>query len=453
MPIWKVLKNKTLLYTLAVFFVTFGLYSFNLIDDYKRSIARHNHRRMITTRDAFPNTFIPYTLLKHKTFSFDQIMNAVHLTQDTIKMPFYLVKVGESYFSKYPIFTGVMATPIYAIPILLNKIPGFTYHEHVIKVLFLGRVAASFYAAGSVTLFYLLLETISKIKKEESSRAWKFIFTAFYAFGTTTFTISSRSLWQHAPAQFLITGIVLLLFWGLKNPKAIKWCGLLLGMTVLCRPPAIFLAIIISGYVFLYYRKESLKYILYTIPTITFLLLYNYFVFGNPFSEGYQAVGDTHFTPNVIEGVIGLLISPTRGILFVSPPLLLGIAYMVDVIRNWKLKSGSFRQTATYSTLMLILLISLCVQLLVVGSWWCWWGADSFGYRMLTEFLPIMGLFAYEATKNLTQKLKILVVALMLYSGFINLNSVLFYISRCEALNNWSFECLVPGRELTDILK
>lgn len=450
-------KHRILFTCVFLFITTLFFYLVNLPNDYQRNLSNHNHRRLITTNDAFSNTFLPYTLLKYKTFTFNNVMNGFYLTQDSMKMPYFITKSQNNYVSKYPIFTGIMATPIYAIPLFFNKIPGLDYHEYVLKILVLGRISASIYASLSVVLFYLILETINSYGKlnNKSNHLWSLIFTFFYAFGTVTYSISSRTLWQHTTGQFLISLVILFLLYGLKDSKYIKWTGLFIGMAVLVRPTSLIIAAILTLYVFFLYKNEFKRYLLFVTPTILFLLFYNYFIFGSPLKEGYQAVGDTSFTFNTLEGTLGLMLSPNRGLLFLSPPLLIGIYYIFNIFKNSykSFKNKSYDLKNRKEILYLTLSISFLAQLLLMASWYCWWGADSFGYRMLTEVLPIIGLFAYEGSKNYSKILKIIVGVFMVYSIYVHANSVFFNLSRCENQDVWGYDCLLPARELLELLK
>ncbi|GIW69624.1 MAG: hypothetical protein KatS3mg101_0371 [Patescibacteria group bacterium] len=440
-----VFKKKWFPFSL-VFFISFLLYLADLPDNYSRSLQRHNHRRLISTQDAFPSTFIPYTLLKQGTFSLEGARTAFELTQDRIKIPFYVSVVDGKYYSKYPVFMGLISTPIYTLPIVLNKVPNITSYDNVLKIFVLGRISAAFYSSLSVALFYLILTKLREFyKKEKHEEVWIILFTVFYAFGTTTYSISSRALWQHTGAQFLISIIILFILNGLSNTKYIKWVGLFTGLAVLCRPTTVILAAVLTIYVFLYYRKEFLKFLVLATPAAVFLFSYNHIVFGGILREGYQSVGDTKFTGNILDGIVGLLFTPTHGVLFISPPLLLSIHSIIKTIRLKRVTPGN--SVDNFNILKRFLTVILLLHMVVVSLWWCWWGLDSFGYRMLTEYIPIIGLFSYETFRSLGKWFKYIILLLIIFSIYTNLNSVVSFISRCETFHFWSFECISPQKD------
>jgi hypothetical protein len=81
-------------------------------------------------------------------------------------------------------------------------------------------------------------------------------------------------------------------------------------------------------------------------------------------------------------GLAGLLISPSRG-LFVFSPFFLFAAVGVAVA----LRPGA---RAAVPTLMRYLLVAILLDLLIYSRWTMWWGGHSFGYRLLTELVPLL---------------------------------------------------------------
>jgi hypothetical protein len=170
-------KTKRLSILLLIFLIVFGGYLANIKFDLDRTLKHHSYRRLMTSLDINSNTFLPYVIIKHKTVRFDGVMPAMR-ELEMRETPYSIVKVGDHYYSSYPILTGLMGVPIYLVPILLNKIPNLDTYLNIIKMPFLGRVTASFYTAISVVLFYLILDKLAKLKKIKDKR-WIIIFTFF----------------------------------------------------------------------------------------------------------------------------------------------------------------------------------------------------------------------------------------------------------------------------------
>ena len=77
------------------------------------------------------------------------------------------------------------------------------------------KLTASFLAALSAALLFLLL-------RRRATPSIAMLLTVAYAFGTTTWVISSQALWQHGMAQLLVIGLMLLLTATCTVPRA-RW--------------------------------------------------------------------------------------------------------------------------------------------------------------------------------------------------------------------------------------
>ncbi len=417
-------RNKIPL--LLAFFV-FIIYLANLPIDYTKDLKNGLYRRMVPSDDVIPNTFLPYLVVREKTLVFDKIFSTVNFFDDPEHKPnpYFLVKATGGFICAYPIITGIMATPIYFVPLLLNKIPEVTYHENIIKIAALGRVAAAFYATISVFLFYKTGELVSSDKKKLA------LFTIFYALGTNTYTVSSRGLWMHTTAQVFFSLILyLLLLAETKGKNYFTLIGLLTGLSVVNRPTAIVIAFMVFGYVVLFKRKQLIPFLLGATPTVIFLAIYNWANFGSPFIEGYAARGAANdWGANPLIGMAGYFISPARGFLFISPPLLLAFV-------------GMYQKIKAQDRLQTMLALGVLGSMIMMARWDTWDGANAFGCRMLTEYLPFFGLFAYTVFIKLPKKLILLMLVLFIYSFYVHFNAVFNRKSRCEGNDNWNFYCL-----------
>lgn len=421
-------KHKT---PIIIFLVVIAVFLSNTQFDYRRSMDTGTVRRLMTSGDQVPNTFLPWLILYKNTVSFDSIIETIRPLEGGKFRPYFLINTENGFRTAYPIIPAFMALPIYLVPVLLNKIPEVTYHENILKVFLMGRFAASFYAALSTVLFYYILKEVSKNEK------WIIIFTLFYALGTNTWSVSSRGMWQHTFAQFFISIVVLLLLKSIKNKRLIPWVGFVLGISVLARPTNIVFALLFSIYVFFKHRDMLGRYILAVVPSILFLIFYNQVTFGSPFEEGYGARDDYRWITPYSESIPGYLFSPGRSFLFISPPLAL-VYYAVVRLFTDRKYGGEFNTIYRYMAL------SFVSSLLLFSKWYTWHGANAFGYRMLVDSLPIVGLLSYVVIDKMRYKYKIVILVLMVYSILLHGNAVLNRKSRCSENHNWSFYCLSP---------
>jgi len=204
---------------------------------------------------------------------------------------------------------------------------------------------------------------------------------------------------------------------------------------VLARPTDIVLAVAVLLYVYFFKKKDFLKFFLGALPCALFFLIYNYAVFGFFFMEGYGARGDFNWSTPPYIGLLGFLFSPARSFLFVSPPLVLSYYGIVKVFKDNKF-GGKF------NIVLKFLSAGFVLSVLLFSKWYTWHGGNGFGYRMLTDFLPIVMLLAYLVFINFSRVAKWGVIVFMLYSVYVQFNAVNNHYSRCGSNHNWDFYCL-----------
>jgi len=160
-------------------------------------------------------------------------------------------------------------------------------------------------------------------------------------------------------------------------------------------------------------------------------------IFGSPFIEGYGARADFNWSTPLIESLLGFAISPTRSFLFISPPLILAYYTIYKTFKDRKFKPE-------FNTIYRYLGVVFILSLLLFAKWYTWDGAPAFGYRMLSDFLPIVGLLAFETLVSMRRWEKVVVAILIIYSIYAHGNAVFNRKSRCSPEHNWSFYCLSP---------
>lgn len=421
---------------ILISFIAFLFYISNLYFDYGNSVKTGTYRRMLTSYDVTSNTFLPYEIItKGKIYFSDSTVKAMRRVEGNNK-PHSLTKIDDRYYSSYPILSGLMAVPLYYLPLVMNKIPTFLYQENLLNVLLLGRLSASLYTALSVGLFYLIIDKINKHRDIKESK-FTYLYLLFYALGTNIYSISSRSLWQHTSSLLINTLLILLLIKAKDNPKIVKWLGLLCGLSFISRPTNILFILVITTFIFIKYKKEILLYFLTAGISVLCLALYYYFVYGSPITNEYIARGDTDFSTPLWDGLLGNMFSPSRSFLFITPPLALSFYGIYRLL---------IQKNKNYTDLLLSFLsISFIGTMLWLSTWWCWYGADRFGYGLYTEWIPIAGLIVYIMSLDFKKYQRIIFMILMIYSFYTQFNAVWFKKSRCSKEHNWTFECIKPA--------
>lgn len=325
--------------------------------------------RGISAGDTYPARYLPFAIWQHHTVLLDPIVPIT--SQGRGDQAYWMVRVpGGPTISLYPVALPVLIAPLYfpAIEYLDGK--GWTDArlDHVARVM--EKLIASLLAALSAALLYLLLRRRAEVPAA-------LLLTLAYAFGTTTWVISSQALWQHGMAQVLVIGVLLLLT-GPCTPARALAAGLLCGLIAANRPPDAILAAVLGAYGLFWAGRRAALLVAAAVLPVGLVLFYNLGVAGH-LGGGYGRMGRAEFLQHdLLSGLAGLLFSPTRG-LFVFSPFLLFLAL---AWRHLPRDRGERWLTLAMSA-------GVVLQLLLYAKT-DWRAGISWGPRFLTDLLPLL---------------------------------------------------------------
>lgn len=332
--------------------------------------------RSITAADTYAARYLPFSIWQNQSLSLNPILATVAqgrkvTTTAQADTAYWILKGrGDSYVSLYPVVVPVVLSPLYlpAVIYLNGTNADQVLLDQVAR--FMEKLCASFLAATSVGLLYLLL-------RRRSDAAMAATLTVLYAFGTTTWVISSQALWTHGLAQLLVVAAMLLLTGPATILRTVV-AGLLCGLIAANRQPDFILAAGLGIYGLWWAGRAKPLFVLSGLIPVALTLAYNASLVGN--IAGAYALGNFGAFKNesMIGGLAGLLISPTRG-LFVFSPFLLFIPFF-------------FRQVwAGRSERAFTLIIGCAIGLQVLFySMLDWRQGMSWGPRWLTDMLPML---------------------------------------------------------------
>ena len=221
-----------------------------------------------------------------------------------------------------------------------------------------------------------------------------FVLALVYGLGTVAFPYS-KALFQHQVSAFgLFVGFYLL--WRVVREGATGWrvpvAGALFGLAAISEYPVALFA----GLVFLWAvaeardRRALAGVVLGGLPLLLLLAAYDYAIFGTPFPVGYRyhveyhgmhARGFMGIAEPRWDALVGVTVSPYRGLFWLSPVLLLALP---GLRRLWR--TAGERRTAA------LLAAVIAGFLLYVGSYGYWWGGDAIGPRFLVPAVPFLVL-------------------------------------------------------------
>jgi hypothetical protein len=180
-----------------------------------------------------------------------------------------------------------------------------------------------------------------------------------------------------------------------KDPIESKncfWAGIASGLAVVCEFPAL-IPVAILGPGILFTNKEKRaecfgQFVLGGVPFAVLLMLYNYALFGSPFSMSYAYETFPEWAEVAGQGVFGigfpslsaaylLLFSPSRGLLFTAPILALAI-----VLFFTSRDRSSLRHRVKIAAIVVTILL-MCGHGAAHGGW-------AFSARYLIMIVPLM---------------------------------------------------------------
>ncbi len=297
-------------------------------------------------------------------------------TEDLIGKNVETAKVGDKIYSNNPPGTAILAAPFYALTRIFIGAPDAS---NIRISWFVMRLFLS-----SLPLLFLALWLYARDADEFS------LGTVLFA---TPFFLYSLVFFSHV----LIAVLLYFAFRLIYDPKRIERrrcfaAGLLSGLAVICEFPAIICVLIFGmGVLFTDSRTRWRNLFFYAsgaIPFAILLLVYNYSLFGSPFafSSGFESIPE--LTDVAGQGAIGigfptisniylLLFSPSRGLFFFSPILILSIVAFFTTRDEHVLRSR-------------VKLTAIAVSILVMCGYGAAHGGWAFGPRYLILILPLL---------------------------------------------------------------
>jgi len=333
------------------------------------AIVYNANLRSISAGDTYPARYLPFAIWHYHTLHLDPIEPVV--AQGRGDKAFWIVHGPDGrVVSLYPVVAPTLLSPLYLPAVVYLNTRGWTDArlDYVARVM--EKLTASLVAAISVALLYLLL------RRRTSERIAVLLALAF-AFGTTTWVISSQALWQHGMAQLLLIGSLLVLTSRCTRARAVA-AGLLLGLLAANRPPDALIAATLGVYGLFWARRQAFLLAAGVALPVALVLLYNLNMTGNV-AGGYGLRGTSAFLQHdLFYGIAGILFSPMRG-LFVYSPFLLFI-FLIGP-RLWRDRS---ERGLTFAMLAAVIL-----QLILYAKA-DWRSGLSWGPRYMTDLLPML---------------------------------------------------------------
>jgi hypothetical protein len=359
----------------------------------------------VSSADTLPTRYVPVSVLREGNFDLDEFPEL----RTGARLPYYLFAARGHVWSQFPVGGPLLLVPAYAVLQFVGvDVLGDTATRD-----WIGNALAALLSALSALVVYRTYAA------RGSGRA--LMIAGLYAFGTGVWPTCAVDLWQHTFGVLFFALCVLCLERAGDDDRWLAWMGLPAGLLFLVRPANGLLVAILAGAVLRRRPARLLPFALLGLPCLAFTLWYNLALLGHPFGAYGPEAGGLRPWSNLLEGLPGLLISPSRGLLIYSPVLLLGVfavrpdlERLATLYRSWvtrqsddpSCKDGKTQPPAALASHARFVCPTLAllagVHLLTYSSYTQWYGGYCFGPRFLLEVMPALAGLLWHAWPRVT---------------------------------------------------
>jgi hypothetical protein len=335
--------------------------------------------RPISSGDTVPASLFPFSVLEYHDIFFDHYVQDL---RDMGTLTYFFWNMRGHSVSAYPIITPVLIIPLYVIPYMFLKAFGIPIDlssvYFIIAVNFMEKLSASIISALASVFVYLSLMELLKNKKVS------LLVALIFAFATNTWAVSGQALWQHGMVELMLSAIVYLVIIDIKkqNARNVVLIGVLSGLFVFNRPSDGLLLLPVLVYILSLRDRRVFAYLASVLCASLPFIAYNYYFFGS-LMGGYSSITLFSFNSGTIVNMLGMLISPSRGLIIYSPVVLLALPGLWNVR---KIDDSRIRR------FLYLAFVAVLLEVAVYGSFNTWWAGWSYGPRFLTGALPYLAI-------------------------------------------------------------
>jgi len=290
------------------------------------------------------------------------------------KQDFYSIEYPDGRpRTRYPIGTSLMIMPAVVVAGWLRPqwAEGLRYGVPRRTEQFIASIVG---AAAGVVFYWVILSQFQ-------SQAIALASSAIFSFCTSMWSTATRALWQHGPLVLMLVIAMLLLVRARRRPELIQYVALPLAMAYLIRPIAIVSIAVLSTYVLLCHRAWFVRYMCWAMLVAIPWIAYNFMIYHRPVPDYYHREAFSVFT-RFVEGLLGNLFSPSRGLFVFSPVLLFALSGFVLALRDREQRALNLAYGAI-----------VVGNTIIIGAASRWWGGHAFGPRFMTDIIPFLVYF------------------------------------------------------------
>jgi hypothetical protein len=294
------------------------------------------------------------------------------------ELPYFLQQTRTGVHSSYPLGMVTFAAPV----ALLSRMVGGDLDNARTRER-LEKWTASWVAAACLCLFFLLaLHRVAPLPA--------LIMTALLATGSALYSTVGQALWQHGGVIFFSLAALLLEFRQEQRPTTARTLlqGLSCALMLACRlSSGLFVLALVAWMLVRAPRRAVVLAAWMTAFFVPWAFLY-WSIYGSPLGPSSGQLSPACWTPGLVEPLLGVLASPSRGLIVYQPWLLLALAVLLPAVR----RHLSGERAACPRGWSLFCVVVVVLHLALVSSWRCWYGGCCWGSRLGSEVVPFCAL-------------------------------------------------------------
>ena len=339
--------------------------------------------RPLMTGDSKPISLIASALVREGTTdlsAFTSTYASVYSIASAEQLPYFCRRTASGVHSAY--HSGMF---VFAVPsAVLARILGADLSSGGVQDR-LEKGVASCVAAACLGLFFLLALHLT----DAGTAGWM---TLLLATGSGLCSTVGQALWQHGGILFWMLLALLIEFrtWRRPSLSATLLQGVTLAMMFACRLPSALLIAAFGVWLLLRAPRRAVFVGIVAIVAYGPWAWYYHAIYGHILGPSIRQVD--FFTGRWRDALIPLLFSPDHGLLIYQPWILLSLTLAVPSVRRHLVASADVPSGWKW-----FCLAAIVPYLGLISSWYCWWGGQCWGSRLLVETVPFFALLCLHS--------------------------------------------------------
>jgi hypothetical protein len=322
------------------------------------------NERTLTTMDNLASRNLPGVLLK--THSFD--LSKLPEFRKNVT-PYSAIKIKNEVLSTFPLGTPLLAVPYFFVA---RRLSGIAHKQY----LYLWeKHFAAILVVASVCLFF------AGLRRAFGERA-AIGASICMALATTVFSCAGQAMWSFTGELFFICVALYFILTGENRSWRNAAAGFCMGFALLCRPTAVVPALVLAVVIFMSNKRTAAVFVAALGIAATAVAFFHQLIYGTPVG-GYGLMNSQSgfWDARFLEGLAGVLFSPSRGWILYYPYLLLIPLFLHSYRRDRRLLHWSLAAATV-----------LFVNTVLAALYAKWWGGYSLGPRLFTEASPFIAI-------------------------------------------------------------